>query len=70
MKRDGSRRAKLERLLREAIKEAEELAEPDVAEIVRDALDELEHPRDDLEDHANRPLHDSETAAGESFSDG
>ena len=50
MKRDESRRAKLERLLREAIKEAEELAEPDVAEIVRDALEELEHPRDDLED--------------------
>jgi len=51
MKRDESRRAKLERLLREAIEEAEQIGEPDIAEIVRGALEELEHPRNDLEDH-------------------
>jgi hypothetical protein len=51
MNRDTSSRAKLARLLREAIKEAEELAEADVAEIVRGALEELEHPCNDLEDH-------------------
>jgi len=51
MKRDESRRAKLERLLREAIEEAEQIGEPDIAEIVREALEELEHPRDDLEEH-------------------
>jgi hypothetical protein len=46
-----SLRAKLERLLREAIEEAEQIGEPDVAEVVREALEELEHPRDDLEEH-------------------
>jgi hypothetical protein len=51
MNRDTSARAKLARLLREAIEEAEELAEADVAEIVRDALEELEHPCNELEDH-------------------
>jgi hypothetical protein len=38
MKRDGGPRAKLARLLREAIKKAEELAEPDFAEIVHDVF--------------------------------
>jgi hypothetical protein len=38
-------------LLREAIKEDEELPEADVAGNVRDALEELEHPRNDLEEH-------------------
>jgi hypothetical protein len=38
-------------LLLDAIEKAEQLAEPDIAEIVRDALQELEHPLNDLEDH-------------------
>ena len=50
MKRVGLR-AKLERLLRAAIEEAEQIGEPDIAEIVREALEELEHPRNDLEEH-------------------
>ena len=45
------RRAALARVLLDAIEKAEELGEPDIAEIVRDALQELEHPRNDLEDH-------------------
>ena len=49
--RSSKLRAKLERLLREAIEEAEQIGEPDIAEIVREALEELEHPRDDLEEH-------------------
>ena len=59
-------------MLRKAIEEAEEVGEPDIAEIVREALEELEHPRNDLEDHpgSNRPLHDSEVADGESFPEG
>jgi hypothetical protein len=68
MKRE-ERLAQLARLLLDAIEKAEQLAEPDIAEIVRDALQELEHPLNDLEDHPTQqqPLHDSETAAGESF---
>jgi len=50
MKRVGLR-TKLERLLRAAIEEAEQIGEPDIAEIVREALEELEHPRNDLEEH-------------------
>ena len=50
MKRE-SRRAKLETLLRKAIEEAEEAGEPDIAEIVREAVEELEHPRNELEEH-------------------
>jgi hypothetical protein len=49
--RGESRRAKLETLLRKAIEEAEEAGEPDIAEIVREALEELEHPRNNLEEH-------------------
>ena len=52
MKRDERlRRAQLASLLLDAIEKAEQLGEPDIAEIVRDALQELEHPRNDLEDH-------------------
>jgi hypothetical protein len=52
MKRDERlRRAALARVLLDAIEKAEQLGEPDIAEIVRDALQELEHPRNDLEDH-------------------
>ena len=53
MKRDERfRRAELARLLLDAIEKAvSNLGEPDIAEIVRDALQELEHPRNDLEDH-------------------
>jgi hypothetical protein len=55
MKRDERlRRARLARLLLDAIEKAEQLGEPDIAEIVRDALQELEHPRDDLEDHSTQ----------------
>jgi len=50
MKRDERlRRAALARVLLDAIEKAEQLGEPDIAEIVRDALEELEHPRNDLE---------------------
>ena len=73
MKREERlRRAQLARLLLDAIEKAEQLGEPDIAEIVRDALQELEHPSNDLEDHPTQeyPLHDSETAAGETFPDG
>jgi len=68
MKRDESPRAKLARLLREAI-EAEELAEPDVAEIVRDAWRSWSTRVTTwkIRRRGNRPLHDSETAVGESF---
>jgi hypothetical protein len=45
------RRATLARVLLNAIEKAEQLGEPDIAEIVRGALRELEHPRNDLEDH-------------------
>ena len=38
-----SLRAKLERLLHEAIEVAEQIGEPDIAEIVCEALEELEH---------------------------
>jgi hypothetical protein len=38
-------------LLLQAIEEAEQIGEPDIAEIVREALGELERPRNDLEDH-------------------
>jgi len=48
------RRAQLARLLLDAIEKAEQLGEPDIAEIVREALQELEHPRDDLEDRPTR----------------
>ena len=52
MKREERlRRAQLARLLLDAIEKAEQLGEPDIAEIVRAALQELEHPRNDLEDH-------------------
>jgi hypothetical protein len=52
MKRDERlRRAQLASLLLDAIEKAEQLGEPDIAEIVRDSLQELEHPRNDLEDH-------------------
>ena len=45
MKRDERlRRAALARVLLNAIEKAEQLGEPDIAEIVRDALQELEHP--------------------------
>ena len=55
MKREERlRRAQLARLLLDAIEKAEQLGEPDVAEIVREALQELEHPRDDLEDRPTR----------------
>ena len=37
-------------MLRKAIEEAEEVGEPDIAEIVREALEELEHPRNDPPD--------------------
>jgi hypothetical protein len=46
-------RAQLARLLLDAIEKAEQLGEPDIAEIVRDALREREHPRNDLEDHVD-----------------
>jgi len=45
------RRAALARVLLNAIEKAEQLGEPDIAEIVRDALQELEHPRNDSENH-------------------
>ena len=48
MKRE-ERLAQLARLLLDAIEKAEQLGEPDIAEIVRDALREREHPRNDLE---------------------
>jgi hypothetical protein len=52
MKRDERLpQAALARVLLNAIEKAEQLGEPDIAEIVRDALQELEHPRNDLEDH-------------------
>ena len=52
MKRDERLpQAALARVLLNAIEKAEQLAEPDIAEIVRDALQELEHPLNDLEDH-------------------
>jgi hypothetical protein len=52
MKRDERlRRAALARVLLNAIEKAEQLGEPDIAEIVREALEELENPRDDLKDH-------------------
>ena len=55
MKREERlRRAQLARLLLDAIEKAEQLGEPDIAEIVREALQELEHPRDDLENHPSR----------------
>ena len=38
-------------LLLQAIEEAEVIGQPDVAELVRAALEELEHPRYDLEEH-------------------
>ena len=42
------RRTHLARLL---LEEAEVVGQPDVAELVRAALEELEHPRNDLEEH-------------------
>ena len=52
MKREKRlRRAQLARLLLDAIEKAEQLGEPDIAEIVRNALQELGHPRNDLEDY-------------------
>jgi hypothetical protein len=38
-------------LLLQAIEEAEVVGQPDVAELVREALEQLEHPRNDLEEH-------------------
>ena len=48
---DLLRRTHLARLLLQAIEEAEVVGQPDVAELVRAALEELEHPRNDLEEH-------------------
>ena len=45
------RRTHLARLLLQAIEEAEVVGQPDVAELVREALEQLEHPRNDLEEH-------------------
>jgi hypothetical protein len=51
MTRNERRRGKLERLLLQAAEEAEQIGKPDIAEIVREALEELEHPRNNLEEH-------------------
>ena len=45
------RRTHLARLLLQAIEEAEVVGQRDVAELVREALEQLEHPRNDLEEH-------------------
>ena len=45
------RRTHLARMPLQAIEEDEVVGQPDVAELVRAALEELEHPRNDLEEH-------------------